>query len=240
MILRDQVLFKYICKDHPYSSRYFYEDGQEYIVPPTVCSSCSGVTHTYVTEVTDQSEIVTVTCDTCGTKKVESFEKPPVEYTIDEEDRARYCWTKEFAENHIHSPGLWFKVAEELVMLKEIMREGEKHEVSEALYHKAKAVTRLTIPQLNALVHQIFESEFVSYTAIPHLEREAFVTFTIEDHTDRSEKHSLAALRLLLDPILLPTNWRLASTDYRLGIISGVLKGYEGREAIEELLRRED
>ena len=65
--------------------------------------------------------------------------------------------------------------------------------------------------------------------------------FSIHDAKERSESQSMGDLKKAITKNLQGTNWRLMSdgVDYRLGMLSGRLRGYEREEDLLELVRLE-
>ena len=65
------------------------------------------------------------------------------------------------------------------------------------------------------------------------------INFTVQDNkTGREEYDSRMTLKKLIQKLLIETNWRLMSDgiDYRLGILSGRLRGYEREEDLLKII----
>lgn len=74
----------------------------------------------------------------------------------------------------------------------------------------------------------------------PEINKDIIVPFTVQDSKGGREKlASDYELRQLLKKALKETNWRLMSdgVSYRLGILSGRLKGYENEEDMLKLVK---
>ena len=74
----------------------------------------------------------------------------------------------------------------------------------------------------------------------PEIGRDIIINFTVQDNkTDRGEYDSRIQLQRLIKKTLEKTNWRLMSEGimYRLGILSGRLRGYELEEDLIKLIR---
>jgi translation initiation factor IF-1 len=66
------------------------------------------------------------------------------------------------------------------------------------------------------------------------------IEFTVQDNkTGRGEYDSRIQLQRIIKKTLENTNWRLMSegVNYRLGILSGRLRGYENEEDFIKLIR---
>ncbi len=74
----------------------------------------------------------------------------------------------------------------------------------------------------------------------PEIERFVVIPFTIEDTDSKREEYdSRSKCKRIINNTLEKTNWRLMSEgiDYRLGYLTGKLKGYENEEDIANLFR---
>jgi len=76
----------------------------------------------------------------------------------------------------------------------------------------------------------------------PEIEKYVVVPFTVQDaDSSRKDNDSVRRLQRVLRKTLMGSNWRLMSegVTYRLGYLSGRLKGYEREEDLVELVRKE-
>ena len=74
----------------------------------------------------------------------------------------------------------------------------------------------------------------------PEIGREIIINFTVQDNkTDRGEYDSRIQIQRLIKRTLENTNWRLMSEgiNYRLGILTGRLRGYENEEDLIKLIK---
>jgi hypothetical protein len=77
----------------------------------------------------------------------------------------------------------------------------------------------------------------------PEIRREVVVSFTVQDEqSGRAEYDSRKQLEKIIGQTLGDTNWRLMSdgTAYRLGILSGRLKGFESEDDLIQLVKKQD
>jgi len=63
--------------------------------------------------------------------------------------------------------------------------------------------------------------------------------FSVQDPADRTPDKSVKALKRLVEKALFTTNWRLMSPgfEYRLGFLSGQLKGFSLDEDLLKIAR---
>lgn len=77
----------------------------------------------------------------------------------------------------------------------------------------------------------------------PDIGKDVQVGFTVNDGNDaRQGLASEADLKKLIKKTLEDTNWRLMSdgVSYKLGILTGRLRGFENREDLLELVKRRE
>ena len=77
----------------------------------------------------------------------------------------------------------------------------------------------------------------------PEIERFVVIPFTLEDSNNKREEHdSRNKCRRIITLALEKTNWRLMSEgiNYRLGYLTGKLKGYESEDDIAKLFKDVD
>lgn len=74
----------------------------------------------------------------------------------------------------------------------------------------------------------------------PEIRKEVIVSFTIQDEkSGRAEYDSEKKLEKIIEQTLRDTNWKLMSDGvyYRLGILSGIIKGVESEEDLVKLVK---
>ena len=74
----------------------------------------------------------------------------------------------------------------------------------------------------------------------PEIRKEIIVSFTIQDEkSNRAKYDSKKELEKIIEQVLRDTNWRLMSdsADYRLGILSGRLKGVRSEDDLVKLVK---
>lgn len=103
-------------------------------------------------------------------------------------------------------------------------------------------IKKLTVAELQKLLAApLKKEEYINLDfSKPEIERDIIINFTVQDNkTDRGEHDSRIQLQRLIKRILENTNWRLMSEGimYRLGILSGRLRGYEDEEELLKLVK---
>jgi len=148
-------------------------------------------------------------------------------------------WVKEFIEVTkkwvIEKP----EEAEQLSRFVESMMEKEKNK---ELYKKIAKIKKLPIAGIKKiLVPKLEKQGYIKLElSKPKMERDVVIEFTVQDNKeDREEYDSQSQLKKLLKQILENTNWRLMSDGihYRLGILTGRLRGYENDEDLLRLVK---
>jgi len=126
--------------------------------------------------------------------------------------------------------------------LKEDLDKLEQKKVDPA-YQKALQLKKLTIVELEKKLTKAMENAKYAKLVLdkPEIDKFVIVPFTAQDtDSSRKESDSTNTLKKLLKKSLEATNWRLMSEGitYRLGYVSGKLKGYEREDDLAELFKR--
>ena len=230
----EQVLFMYDCPQGCMQRRSFFQDGNEWNPKSKVCSKCEG-TLSLKNKGTDKKSIIEETCQKCGAVTIDEFKFSSEEEDKDfEKDCERFCLSANKGADYIETKQ-WFKDMEELV--KEIKeKENYKDE-----YEAVSNLEKLTIVQVEKRLFSILEKN--GYVNLlfdkPEIDIDVRVGFTInDDRDDRDEYTSRSNLKKVIERSLLNTNWRLMSQgiSYRLGILTGRLRGYENEKDLLKLV----
>lgn len=110
---------------------------------------------------------------------------------------------------------------------------------------KLLSVNKISITDLETLVNKaLVESGFSRLSfGNPEIDRHVTVPFTVQDtKSKRRDLESISDLYDALKPQLEETNWRAPKDQisYRLGFLSGKLKGYESEEDLLKLFGKEE
>lgn len=236
--------------DKPYKVLFFFQcgfckkrrgvfnNGQEFHAEPVRCQKC----HREVkTSHSREGDIVTTTfkCESCGLEEKELMDLAKKEELKTEDDpqfdkdRKEFCLTEENGNSYLD----FVRSMENVAPLLEKYKEREQsHKLNDAV---AK-LEKLTIDQLEKRLTELLEPKsFVKLSfGQPEIDIHVIVPFTVRDISEKRKGHaSELELQSILKKDLEATNWRLMSTgtQYRLGILSGKLKGYEREEDLANL-----
>jgi len=130
----------------------------------------------------------------------------------------------------------------EAEQLSQLVKSWEEKEKNEKLYDKLAKIKKLTVAELKKLLAApLKKEEYINLDfSKPEIGKDIIINFTVQDNkTDRGEYDSRIQLQRLIKRTLEDTNWRLMSEGimYRLGILSGRLKGLESEEDLLKLVR---
>jgi hypothetical protein len=209
-----------------------YSDGQEF-KNETPCPNCGRNLDTFYKR---KGNIITTIkkCSKCRYKNMNDMdlqadtknweEKQRNEQALLAKYRSTYCLNEKDGSEYLES----LAGMERISKLEADIKERNENPA----YQKVTQLQRLSITELEKLLNR----KLPKYQYIkllfkePVIDRFVQVPFTIKDSdTSRKEYDSVHKLQKLLKSILELTNWRLMSDGvrYRLGFLSGQLKGYE-------------
>jgi len=230
---QDEVVFMFECPMCQ-KRKAMWEDGREWKMK-IQCEKCKGESIKESSK--KEGSIITTIylCQSCGFKKKDVWdfdekiesEKPDPNFA---KDRQRFCLSKEEGDKYVEGMA-------RLKHLEETIKEiGKKQEVKE----KIADVKKLNIAELTKILNQ--EIEKGGYVKLefskPEITRDIIINFTVQDNKpDRVEYDSIHNLKKIFKTNLEKTNWRLMSEGvyYKLGILSGRLRGYENDEDLLKL-----
>lgn len=241
-----RVLFFFPCKKCKVK-RGVYDNGEEHVSKPRLCPKCNHeLSEKHKVDRKDKNPVITWTrnCPNCKFKEteVDDFEKSHLEceekQQKDKELLAKYrkdfCLTEEEGKEYIET-------IEKLKYASTVFeKEKAKHE--QVAYQQTIKAKKLTIVDLETMLSKLFEKQRYIKLSLekPEISQFVIVPFTVQDaDSSRKNYESTRELEKILKPILEETNWRLVSNSlsYRLGYVSGQLKGYERDEDILKLFQ---
>ena len=122
-----------------------------------------------------------------------------------------------------------------------MFKESKEREKHKDVYDAAAQLQKLTIDQLEKILMTVMAKNGYIKLELgkPEIDKYVIVPFTVRDaKPDRDYRSSEIDLLRLLRTTLKSTSWRLMndSVVYRLGILSGKLKGYEREEDLVRLV----
>lgn len=236
----DRVLFMYDCPNNCPSRRAFFDNGEEWRPKSKPCPRCQSALEEKDRARKENKITWKDTCSQCGYAQEEELDLTPKEEIPDEDfpkDRERFCLDEEggkkYLEEKAHS-----------ARLGNVVDSWEEREKNEELYAAVEKIKKLTIAELENLLGPLAENAGYARLefAKPEIGKDMVVAFTVQDgKSERGEYDSTQGMKKLIDSTLAGTNWRLMTDglSYRLGFLSGRLKGVEGETALRELAAKD-
>lgn len=236
-----QVLFMFRCTKCN-KGQAFYEDGSEWVYDPPTCPKCDSDLNSKLKNV---KEVLTTTykCSKCT-----YIHKDVFDFKKSKEDRQKQeAKDKKLLSDYRDMFCLNDKDGQEYLELSEAMKVGQevyeeelKKYDSPAL-RKAVQLKSTSINELeNLLSSRLEKSSFIKLAFDkPEMGKNVIVPFTAQDNdSKRNKNESTSELKKIIKDALESTNWRLMSegVDYRLGFLTGRLKGYENQDEMLEIV----
>ncbi|HWZ23394.1 MAG TPA: hypothetical protein VNW06_12105 [Cytophagaceae bacterium] len=220
-----------------------FDNGQEFESTPDYCPKCKKeikVSFRYEGKLS----IWERNCPSCGftEKDIEDQQKKKAQQKAQElkdkrlfeKYRAEFCLSPSEGMEYI----LQYQRLESFT--ETLKREEEKK--ADPDYPKVEKLKRLEIVELEKLLSiELEKQKYIKLTLEkPDINKFVIVPFTVQDaDSARKERDSEYKLRKLFKKMLIGTNWRLMSegVSYRLGYLSGRLKGHEREEDLLEVVK---
>ncbi len=239
----DRIMFWFDCPACK-KRKAIFDNGEEYKVKPNYCPKCSSELKETFERV---GEILTtnITCPDCKykTKEIEDFEKNRKEWEEKQRQdrellrkyRFKFCMTDKEGQEYISH-------VENMKQLATLMKETEEKQKDPA-YKQVLNIKKLKVNDLRKKLDIVLSKEkFINLQFDkPQIDRFVIIPFSVEDADDKREEYkSITICKRLINNSLEETNWKLMADgiDYRLGYLSGRLKGYEGEEDLMEMVRK--
>lgn len=234
---RNRILFIYNCPNGCLPHRVFFDDGEEYRPKPDLCPKCDNILDRASKGL--KNKIITVyTCSRCGHKENDELDLSVKKEKIDKDfakDRERFCLAEEQGKKYLESKA-------NLEQIGKLVDKWKEENKNKDLRDKLSKIKKLSVAGLQNLLGPVLEKE--GYVKLdfskPEMDKGVILGFTVQDDkTDREEYDSRIQLQRILKKKLEATNWRLMSegVSYRLGILTGQLKGFESEEDLLKLTK---
>ncbi len=230
----ERVLFMYDCPEGCMPRRSFFQDGEEWVAQHKSCKECGGEIKVE-DKSTKKKSIITSTCTECGLVDVSEHEfETEKDDEKFEEDRKRFCLSQEKGQEYIETKQ-WFKDVE--VLMDELKEREEKKDE----YDAVKKLSKLTVSQLEKKLAEAMSKDGYSRLTFdkPEIGTDVRIGFTVNDDSSEVDEYtSRNKLKKLISKTLEDTNWRLMTEgiSYRLGILTGRLRGYESEADLLKLV----
>ncbi len=230
------ILFIYRCKKCG-KGRGFLEDGTEYIPETPKCARCQKELKTEVQKKTKGITFID-SCNHCNYKNKWTIKNEREKVKIDPyfaEDRRKFCLSEEEGKEYLDS-------RYQLESIGDLIADFNEKEENKEFYDQLANLEKLTVIQMQGLLaKKVKKYDFTDLTfAKPKIDRYVIVDFTIQDNkSNRSEYDSEMDLKKVINKALHNTNWRLMTNGpyYRLGILSGQLKGLENEKDLLDKIK---
>ncbi|HHT9138731.1 MAG TPA: hypothetical protein ACFYEK_15990 [Candidatus Wunengus sp. YC60] len=237
-----RVLFFFECPKCK-KRKGLFDNGEPFISHPQHCPRCKKEVKTSCIKKGETLKWIT-SCKSCGYKEVEvdDFEKTRVarlgkeakERELLKKHRAEFCLSSVEGQEYIESMS-------RLEAITTLLRDSEKKR-ADPDYQKVANLKRLSVVELEKLISETIGKEKYIKLMLekPDIDRHVIVPFTVQDaDSSRKEYDSVHKLQRIIKKALEGTNWRLMSegVHYRLGYLSGKLKGYEHEEDLLQLIK---
>jgi len=230
-----------------------YDDGEIYVSKSDFCPDCKEKLEVKSNK-KDQVITTLYTCKSC------SYSKNDI-YDLKKSDENHKKWQEEQTEKELKDKQLLEKYRAEFCLSEE---EGKKyveileamevaHEVKEEViaemdtpaHEKLLAVNKVSITDLETLVNKALNESGFTHLSFgnPNIDRHVLVPFTLQEtKPKRRDQESISELYDLLKNTLKDTNWRAPKDlmSYRLGFLSGKLKGFESEDDLLKLFGKEE
>lgn len=229
-----------------------YDDGEVYVSKPDYCPDCK---KELIVKHSRKGEVITTlyTCKNCGYSKKDIYDlkKSDLEYKKWQEEQAKkeqenqqllekyrdeFCLSEKEGKEHVETL--------EAMEVADVIRDEILAEFDTPAQEKLMTVKKTPISDLETLLEK--ELSTIGFTRLsfgnPTIDRYVSVPFTVQDsNSKRHEQQSILAIYDLLKTTLKDTNWRVSkdTLSYRLGFISGTLKGYESENDLLKLFGQE-
>jgi len=161
-------------------------------------------------------------------------------------DEEFYKYTQKLREHlneYVEAVKKWVKEKPwEAEQLSKLVKGWEEKEKNKELYEKLAKIKKITIIELQKLLAPALKKEEYIKLELsrPEIGKDVVIGFSIQDSkVGRGEHDSRMQLQRTIKKALENTNWRLMSegVHYRLGILTGRLRGYELDEDLLKLIK---
>lgn len=247
-----RVLFTFNCPKCK-KRQGVYDDGEIYVSKSDFCPDCK---QKLERKSSKKNEVITThyNCKNCGYSNKEIWD-------LKKSDEEHKKWREEHAKEELEDKQLLEKYRAEFCLSDEKGKEYVEtlealevaHEVKEEVlaemdtpaHEKLLSVNKIAITDLETLINKALEDSGFTRLSIgePDMDRHVLVPFTLQEtKPKRRDRESIADLYDLLKTALKDTNWRAPKEliNYRLGFLSGKLKGYESEDDLLKLFGKEE
>ena len=236
----DRVLLFYSCPNNCLPNRAYFDDGEEYISEPTLCTKCKGST----TRESKRNENIVTTiwcCKVCGHEDIDEYDfnhKEKEENPIDENLRKEYCMDEKELESYR-------QMKRDMEGFSAFMEKSKAQHEDTKTNKRMESLRKLRVTGLQERLTKVLEKNGMTKVELsnPTNDRGLKVRLTMLDsQQSRSDQESKKVVKKVLVASLHNTNWRLihSSLESTLGAICGELHGYTSDDEIRKIIEKEN
>ena len=237
-----RVLFFFECPACK-KRKGLFDNGEAFVSRPQHCPRCKKEIKVSCVEKNKVLKWIT-NCKSCGYKeteiddsekeKVVRLRKEAKDRELLKKHRSEFCLSAAEGQEYIES------ISRMEMITQYIQKAAQKR--ADPNYKKVSKLKKLSIVELEKLITETMKQEkyFKLMLEKPDIDRHVIVPFTMQDaDSSRAEGDSVRRFHRIVKKMLEGTNWRLMSegVHYRLGYLSGKLKGYEQEEDLLQLVK---
>jgi len=231
----ESVLFMFQC-GRCGKRRAYWENGVEWKPRPNPCPKCRAEVES---ERSRKGDIVKTvhSCPSCQHTETDIVNLGVKKDLVDpdfEVKRKKYCLSEEEGKKYSSAKITMEQAAS-------FMEKWKEKTENKELYDAVDNIKKLTISELQNLLEPVIEKAGYSKLEFekPELQKDVILGFSLQDaKSGRNDMESAYELKKLIKKTLEDTNWRLMSdgVSYRLGFLTGRLRGMEGEENFKKLI----
>ena len=237
-----RVLFFFECPACK-KRKGLFDNGEAFVSRPQHCPRCKKEIKVSCVEKNKVLRWIT-NCKSCGYKETEiddfekekavRLEKEAKNRELLKKHRSEFCLSAAEGQEYIET-------ISRMELIAQYIEKADKKRTNPD-YKKVSKLKRLSVVELEKLITETMEKEKYSKLMLekPDIDRYVIVPFTMQDaDSSRVETDSVRRFQRIVKKTLEETNWRLMSegVHYRLGYLSGKLKGYEQEEDLLLLVK---
>jgi len=237
-----RVLFFFECPACK-KRKGLFDNGEVFVSRPQHCPRCKKEIKVSCVENNKILKWIT-NCKSCGYKETEiddfdkekaaRLEKEAEDRELLKKHRSEFCLSAAEGQEYIES------ISRMELIAQYVQKADQKR--TDPDYKKVSKLKKLSVVELEKLITETMEKEKYLKLMLekPDIDRYVIVPFTLQDaDSSRVEADSVRRFHRIIKKALEGTNWRLMSegVHYRLGYLSGRLKGYEQEEDLFQLVR---
>lgn len=231
---KEEVLFMFECNKCG-KRRAFWENGREWEYK-SLCPKCNSELNRKTSR---KNKIIATSysCPKCDYKETDTYDPDKrKEDAIDpnfEANRKKYCLSDKEGMDYVS----WRDA------VKRLTDSWKDEEENKDVFEAMAKIKKLTIAELQTLLDPLIEKAGYAKPEFekPDIQRDVILGFSLQDNKPgREEYDSIHDLTKIIKNYLEGTNWRLMSDgiSYRLGFLTGRLRGVEGEENLKKLAKK--